>query len=106
MPSLNVEWNQTQTPGAIPLLKQFSRAEVLFPVKCNQHPWEKAYIAVFDHPFFAVSSSDGSFKIDRLPPGDYDLIFWHEKFGEQRAKISLRPNESLTQDMTFGPASK
>ena len=78
----------------------------LFRVKCNQHPWEKAYIAVFDHPFFAVSSSDGSFKIDRLPPGDYDLIFWHEKFGEQRAKISLRPNESLTQDMTFGPASK
>ena len=103
MPSLNVEWNQSQQPGAIPLLKQFSRAEVLFPVKCNQHPWEKAYIAVFDHPFFAVSGSDGSFKIAGLPSGDYDLIFWQEKFGEQRAKINLRPNESLTKDISFGP---
>jgi hypothetical protein len=57
---------------------------------------------VFDHPFFAVSGSDGSFKIAGLPPGDYDLIFWHEKFGEQRAKISLRPNESLTKNISFG----
>jgi hypothetical protein len=105
MPSLNVEWNQSQQPGAIPLLKQFPRAEGPFPVRCNMHPWERSYLAVLDHPFFAVTGSEGSFKITGLPPGDYDLIFWHEKFGEQRAKISVRPNESVTQDISFGPGT-
>ena len=99
MPSRNQEWNYSQTPGAPPFSKPFSRSEGPFPVRCGLHPWERAYIAVLDNPFFAVTGPDGSFKIAGLPPGDYDLIFWHEKFGEQRAKISLRPNESLTQDI-------
>ena len=102
-PTRNPEWNLSQAPGSVPLLKQFYRAEVLFPVKCNQHPWEKAYLAVLDHPFFAVTGADGSFKIEGLPPAEYDFVAWHEKFGEQRAKISLLPHESLTQDISFRP---
>jgi hypothetical protein len=100
-PTKNAEWNQSQTPYDAPLTKQFSRPELMIPVKCNQHPWEKAYVGVLDHPFFAVTAWDGSFKIGGLPPGDYDLIAWHENYGEQRVKISLRSNESLTQDITF-----
>jgi hypothetical protein len=36
------------------------------------------YIVVFDHPYFAVTSNDGSFKIDSLAPGTYKLMVWHE----------------------------
>jgi hypothetical protein len=47
-------------------------------VRCAQHPWTRGYIAVFDHPYFAVTDSDGSFKIDSLPPGSYKLMVWRD----------------------------
>ena len=60
-PKSNPEWNQTQPNGAAAIEKTFARAEVLIPVKCNQHPWMKSYIGVLKHPFFAVSAADGTY---------------------------------------------
>ena len=45
----------------------FAREEVAIPVKCNVHPWMKSYIAVFKHPYFAVTGKDGSFDLSNLP---------------------------------------
>jgi hypothetical protein len=47
-------------------------------VRCQQHPWTRAYLAVFDHPYYAVTENDGKFKIDSLPPGQYTVSIWHE----------------------------
>ena len=41
----------------------FDTAEAFIRVKCDVHPWEFAYISVSDHPFFAVTDKDGSFRI-------------------------------------------
>src|SRR5947209_3044962 len=57
-PKNNKEWNEIQASGAAPLEKTFTRAEVLIPVKCNQHPWMKSYIGVLKHSYFAVSKED------------------------------------------------
>jgi plastocyanin len=100
-PRLNQEWNQSQAPDGPPIEKKFTRAEVLIPVKCNQHPWMKAYVGVLAHPFFAVSTRDGSFRIDRLPPGDYTVVAWHEVFGEQTAKVTIGQAERNSVDFTF-----
>src|ERR1051326_1376719 len=54
-PKNNPEWNQSQPNGAPPIEKTFGRAEVLVPVKCNQHPWMRSYIGVLKHPMFDVS---------------------------------------------------
>jgi len=104
-PSANQEWNQSQTAGAGPLEKSFARKEVLIPVKCNQHPWMKAYIGVLPHPFFAVSKDDGSYTIANLPPGEYTIAAWHEKYGEQTQKVTIGAKESKTQDFTFSATS-
>jgi hypothetical protein len=104
-PTKNQEWNQSQTAGAAPLEKSFARQEVLIPVKCNQHPWMKAYIGVLPHPFFAVSKDDGSYTISNLPPGEYTIVAWHEKYGEQTQKVTVGAKESKTQDFTFSATS-
>src|SRR5215467_807304 len=104
-PAKNQEWNQSQTAGAAPLEKSFARQEVLIPVKCNQHPWMKAYIGVLPHPFFAVSKDDGSYTIANLPPGEYTIAAWHEKYGEQTQKVTIGAKESKTQDFTFSATS-
>ena len=59
MPANNREWNKAQIPGQ-PIEEKFAREEVSIPVKCNIHPWMHSYIAVFKHPYFAVTGKDGS----------------------------------------------
>jgi hypothetical protein len=101
VPKVNQEWNQTQPPQAPPLIKTFARPEVLIPFKCNHHPWEKAYVGVLDHPFFAVSDNLGNYEIRGLPSGNYKLVFWHERLGEQEVELTVRPGESHRIDLTF-----
>lgn len=105
-PKYNQEWNQTHPPNALPIVKTFSRAEVLIPFKDNQHPWEKAYVAVMDHPFFAVSDESGRFEIRGLPPGTYTLVVWHERLGEQELEITVAAGEIRTADFTFDADKK
>jgi plastocyanin len=58
------------------------KAAEYFRVKCDVHPWMSAYIAVFEHPFFAVTKADGTYAIKTtgLPDGDYVVTIWHEKY--------------------------
>jgi plastocyanin len=65
------------------------KAEETFRVKCDVHPWMSAYIAVFDHPFFAVSDEEGKFAIKNLPDGDYTVVAWHEKLGRAEEQVTI-----------------
>jgi hypothetical protein len=76
-------------------------AERLVIVKDNQHPWERAYLGVFSHPFFMVTGKDGSYTIAGLPVGEYALVAWHEKFGEQEVKVYVGAGERKNVDFTF-----
>jgi hypothetical protein len=101
MPKLNPDWNQSQPVGSGPLELRFRSPELFVPMKDNQHPWEKAYVGVFSHPFFSVSGTDGSYKISGLPPGQYTVVAWHEKLGEQTVDLFLAGSEQKTLDFTF-----
>lgn len=74
-----------------------------FPVKQDVHPWMIAWVAVFDHPFFAVTGEEGSFKLADVPPGNYILEAWHETFGILQTNVRLGPGGTGTVDLTFEP---
>jgi hypothetical protein len=104
-PKNNPEWNQSQGSGAPPIEKSFAKSEVLIPVKCNQHPWMKAYIGVLKHPFFAVTKEDGTYTIPGVPPGKYTVVAWHEKFGEKNMEVTVPSKGSATADYSFDAAA-
>lgn len=56
-----------------------------------------------DHPFFAVSSDDGTYTIDGLPPGEYSLETWHEKLGRQRETITVSDSDLADLSFTYTP---
>ena len=89
----NQEWNQSQMPNGGQLAHTFTAAEVMIPVKCNQHPWMNMYLSVMSNPFFAVTGKDGSFELKGLPPGTYTIAAVHEKYGEQEMKITVGPKD-------------
>lgn len=97
----NPQWNMSQMPKGEPIEKTFHDPEVMMPVKCNQHPWMKAYVNVAANPFYAVSDANGNFEIKGLPPGDYTIAAVHEALGEQTQKISVAAKESKTLEFNF-----
>ena len=101
MPKVNREWNQSQPPKGANLDKTFPRPEVMVPVKCNVHPWMRSYVGVVDHPFFAVTGDQGTFELKGLPPGEYTVEAWHEKYGTAEQKVSLAPSATQTVEFAF-----
>jgi plastocyanin len=101
MPKDNPDWNTSMPQNSQPLEKKFNRAEMMIPVKCNVHPWMKAYIGVLKHPYFSATGDDGTFEIKGLPPGDYTVTAWQEKYGTQTMKVTVGPKEAKTADFTF-----
>lgn len=101
VPKDNREWNESQPPNAPPIDKSFAREEIAIPVKCNVHPWMKAYIAVAPNPYYQVTDKDGKFDLKNLPPGTYDIVAWHELYGPSEQMVTIGPKESKSVTFTF-----
>ena len=108
---LNGDWNMTQSSqGTVPTQKGFAKAEVgtsLF--KCDIHPWMEARVAIFDHPFFATTTADGTFEIDTagLPDGKYEIWAWHEKYKTAKVKgVEVKQGQVVQLQFTFNKKKK
>lgn len=86
----NKEENKAQLPKGPDLNFVFPSAESFLRFKCDVHPWMFAYVSVFDHPYFAVSGKDGSFKISGVPAGKYTLEANHRKGGVVTQEIEVK----------------
>ena len=96
---VNAEFNEAMPKFRTELEKVFDKAEPTpFAVKCDVHPWMNAWAAVFDHPYFAVTGSDGSFTIGNLPAGTYELEIWHERLPAQTVTVTVAAGEEATVD--------
>jgi hypothetical protein len=45
---------------------------------CNIHPEMSAAVVAVPTPYFAITSDDGSFRMEHLMKGHYKLAFWYE----------------------------
>jgi plastocyanin len=71
-------------------------------VRCAVHPWMRGYIAVFDHPYFAVTDGNGAFTIDSLAPGSYTMMVWHEGMLQPASqKIQIGANGTTKADLAI-----
>jgi len=61
----------------------------LIEVRCDPHPWSRAWLMVFRHPYFAMTDANGAFTIDSVPPGRYEISAWHERFGVVRDSVTI-----------------
>lgn len=51
----------------------------LVSLKCNGgHVWMNAEMMVVPHPYYAVTDTSGKFELTNVPPGEYQVVAWHE----------------------------
>jgi len=94
-------FNQAQIPGMAPLTKTLTDGGQIIKFKCDVHPWMTGYVAVATNPFFAVSGDDGSFTIDKLPPGTYTVEAWHERLGTRTADVTVAEGQPAKLQLEF-----
>ena len=91
----------TSQPVNMESTRSFGTVEVMVPLRCDVHGWMNAYIGVLDHPYYSVTGSDGSFDLSTLPPGDYVVEAWHERYGTQTQNVTVATGETTEVTFTF-----
>ena len=99
----NRPFNIAQPAGSPEREKTFETAEGPITIKCDFHPWMTAHFWVMEHPFFAVTDSEGKFTIPGLPLGEYTLAAWHELLGTRETTIQVNDSSTPVTTLSFQP---
>ena len=103
LPKNNREFNFGQPAKTPPVERVFEQAEIGLPFKCDVHGWMNAYVNVVPHPFFAVTTDEGTFEIKGLPAGSYTLELWHERLGTQTLPVTVAADAPAKVSASFKP---
>jgi len=79
---------------------RFDRAGIV-RVFCDIHSHMNAYILVFSHPFFAMTDSQGRYRIENVPPGTYGVIAWNEGTPSETRPITVPDGGIAELDFTL-----
>lgn len=98
----HTEWNLGQPPRAPAIVRESpGKAGEVVTLRCDVHPWMRAYAVITDHPYFDVTGDDGTFTLNAVPPGTYTLEAWHPTLGLKSATITVRKGQTESVDLAF-----
>jgi plastocyanin len=95
-PKASPAWNVSLSRKGADREMRIPKPEVMVSVRCDLHPWMQGWLGVVDHPYFAVTGSDGGFSLKDVPPGEYTLAVWHERFGTAETHVTLPASGTAT----------
>lgn len=68
---------------------------------CNVHTEMSAYVIAFQNPYFAVTDRKTKmFLIPDVPPGTYELTFFHEKIESVSLEVAVEPGKETYVEFT------
>lgn len=79
-------------PGIRPISKEVRNPGIL-TIQCAIHEFMEGFVGVFPHPYHSQTDEGGEFRIESVPPGEYELVIWHELLGTLRKILIVEPHE-------------
>lgn len=96
--SRGASFNLGRYPSGMTRSRVFRKPGIV-KVFCELHSHMSAVVRVFDHPWFTIPDDRGAFAIHGVPAGQHTVVAWHERIGERRDRVSIRPGEAT--DVSF-----
>lgn len=88
------------------VIKKPNRVAGLINVKCDAHPWMRAYIYSSRHPYVSITDENGNYEIKDLLPGKYKVRVWHEGFEEVVREVVVKAGTVSDLNVTFTKTRK
>jgi plastocyanin len=73
----------------------------LVKVFCHIHAQMSALVMVLEHSWFTIPAENGKYSLPPAPPGEYTLVAWHDRIGEQRTTVRIAAGSTLRVDFTL-----
>ena len=71
-------------------------------IQCDQHDFMHAWLRVATNSYWTMASDkDGTYKIDGIPPGKYQLVAWHPILGEQKKEITVSDGGTVEASFSY-----
>ena len=99
-------FNTSQPSAGMVFKIQLKNEDVMLHLKCDVHSWMNSYIGVVTNPYFAVSGSDGSFRIAGVPAGKRMIQVWHERFGPLTQAVDVKAGATTKVDFSYTGTEK
>ncbi len=106
LPKTNSQFNVGMPIKDMKISKKFEKPEIGAKIKCDVHPWMKAYVHIMDHPFYSVTGEQGSFEIKDLPAGKYVVSAWHETYGTKDVSVTVEEGKPTSVSFDFSSTDK
>ena len=72
-------------------------------IECDQHNYMQVFFQPVTNPYYAVVNADGTFSIDGIPAGSYEVNAFHPVLGMQTAKVTVAAKGKGTANFQFSP---
>lgn len=78
-----------------------------YQLGCLYHGAMHAWVYVFDHPYFQLTSADGRYRLENVPPGKYQLRMVHPA-GQLSwtGTVEVKPGQTTSLDIQVSPANQ
>lgn len=92
-------WPQGQTKDHV--FDKCAKFPCVYTTLCRVHPEMEGFVVVLQNPYFAVSSKDGHFAIENVPPGTYSVAVWHPKLKGKAQSATVSATGATTLNFTL-----
>jgi hypothetical protein len=79
----------------------FKKTDAFMKVECDQHNYMNAWALPVENPYYAVVNDDGTFSIDQIPAGKYEVKAFHPKLGFKATQIEVTAKGKTTANFEF-----
>jgi plastocyanin len=94
-------FNRSQPKGSRPIEHTADAAGQVLTLKCDVHPWMRAFVPITDHPYFAVTGDDGAFVLADVPPGTYAIRAYHPTLGTKTKSVTVTAGATVVVDVVY-----
>ena len=80
---------------------QFQKHYKIFQMICGMHEFMQTWGYRVQNPYYFQTQVDGNYKIDNIPPGEYQVNAWHYLMKLRSRTIKISEGETVNLDFEF-----